>query len=364
MKLETIAKILLLSSITLTINAADDIKRVRNEGTFFIPASNVMSNGNISAFIGSGISVTEKRITSSSPIGLAIGLAEIMQISANVSFTDFQKLGTTEAHLQLTTPGNNRLRFFGFAISGDLYLSSSLDTLSKTADSTKPEFKPYILATAIMDLDFITRSRQLPIKTYLKFSLADNPELLFEYSQLSFKYGLEWKMSQHSLFVEAAAGLYKEKYPPEGTKAEYDQYQLCINPGGRYRFKKRFSLIGTLGFSILKEFKERGSFEPSLFNFHLKFEAPIIYKESETEAIRSLIFNEKKRSLAKEEEGIRNTSGTDISGKRKVTTILEDLEDDNESFDFRNENEELIRRREQVQQKMDSIEELLKEDDE
>jgi hypothetical protein len=34
-----------------------------------------------------------------------------------------------------------------------------------------------------MDIDWIARFRKLPLKTYLNISMADNPDLLYLYSQ-------------------------------------------------------------------------------------------------------------------------------------------------------------------------------------
>ena len=184
-----IALLLLFGVSCIYSKEKSDIYRGRSEGTFYISASNVAGNGNIFLYGGSSIAITDTRLTSFSPIGGLVGLTGLMQISGEVSFVDFNSIGPIEAHLQITTPKNGRLRFFGIAIMGDLYLSSSLDTLSSSADTTKPEFNSYLLGSAVIDFDWIARKRRAPIKNYLSLSFCDDSKLLFEYKQISFKGG-------------------------------------------------------------------------------------------------------------------------------------------------------------------------------
>ena len=97
---------LLLVSLTTW---SQTVRRGRNEGTFNIPASNVIGNGNITiaASILGGYSkrYSESEIKFDPGIHLGIGVGDILQLSALVNFTNFQGLGTSEVHLQITTSG-------------------------------------------------------------------------------------------------------------------------------------------------------------------------------------------------------------------------------------------------------------------
>ena len=354
--------LLLFTSFSYSF-AADEpaVKRGRNEGTYSIAASNVISNGNISAYFNTGIGLTATKLGADATLGAFIGLADLMQFGAAVSLVDYKRLGTTEAHLQITTPKNSRLRLFGFAISGDLYLSSALDTLSKTADSTKPEFTPYPLFSAITDFDLIAGAKKIPLKLYFKFSLSDNPDLLFEYKQLSFKYGVELKKYKHSLFLEGQTGIYKEKYPRKNTASGYSQYYSTINPGGRYRIGKRFSLLASLGITILSKSYNSGGFEPKKFSLSVKFLAPLVFRESETEAIRSLIFIDR-ANAKKTKPDYRDDINDNSTTKKEINSVINEIDSGSGSFDMKDENEELIKQRKEVQEKMDKIEKMLQED--
>lgn len=356
--------IFLLTIISLFhIDFAQTVKRSRNEGTINIPASNVMGNGNLTAYADLGGIITSEELEANACIGAGIGIAEILQFNVQTSFINFSRFGPTEGHLQATIPGNDRLRFFGFAFSGDLYLSTSLDTLDPDADVTKPEYNPYPLLSMIADFDFMSRPKQLPFKTYISASLADNPRLLFEYKQIAIKLGSEWKMYQHSIFIDAGFGLYKEKRNKQLIKAKYDQKYVWISPGGRYRFGKRFSLLGNVRWTLYRDIKKNSSLNPERISLSVKFEAPILFKETNTEAIRTLVFMEKSRK----EEAPKQLSKSIESENdllNKFEKILHDLEEEEETFDYKKEKDELIKRREEVEEKMEEIEKLLLEDKE
>ena len=344
--------------------AQQTVKRGRNEGTTYIPASNVMGNGNITAYADLGGIINSKALEGNAVAGANIGIAGILQFNIQTSFINFNRFGPTEAHLQATIPGNNRLRFFGFALVGDLYLSTSLDTLEETADATKPEYKPYPLFSAIVDLDWLSRPKQLPIKTFLSFSLADNPKILFEYNQIALRAGIELKMYQHSLFVDVGLGMFKEKHSNLLAKPKYDQKHVWISPGGRYRLRNRFSLLANFRCTVYRDIKENSSLDLlEWLSLTLKFEAPIIFRETDTEAIRTLVFIEKK----KVKKG-KDQFSQDTELKKKITTKFEktmsSLEEEDETFDYKKEKDDLVKRREEVEAIMEEIEDLLQEDKE
>lgn len=337
--------------------------RGRNEGTFTIPAANVQGNGNITGFTTQTGIYTSKELAVMSKFGLSMGIAQILQVWAQTSFINFNRLGTIDAHMQITTPGNDRLRFLGVALIGDLYLSTSIDTLNQQTDSNKPEFNPYPLFSVVTDLDWMARPRQFPLKTYFFFGMADNPKLLFEYKQVSLKSGVEWKLYQNSLFVEGGLGLYKYKHQQELMQTGYEQKYAWIGPGFRYRLRDRFSVLGILRWTFYREIKEIGSLNPEKISLALKFEAPIIFKETNTEAIRTLVFIEKSKSLESQEEIVDNLEPSKSFLGDFEKTIIE-LTGEDETFDYKKEKEALIKRREEIEEKMKEIELLLEDDEE
>jgi hypothetical protein len=169
--------VLLLSGTA--IFGESTMKRGRNEGTINIPASNAIGNGNITVYAGTLGSYGTIGTIVDPGVSACIGLADIMQISGKMTFTNFKGLGTSEAHLLLTTPGNDRLRFFGCALSGDLFLTTTVDTLSSTSTAGKPEYGSFMLPSGIVDLDWLALNKAIPLKTYFAASLADEPGQLY-----------------------------------------------------------------------------------------------------------------------------------------------------------------------------------------
>jgi hypothetical protein len=348
--------------LTLTAGIAlcpAQVKRGRNEGTFNIPASNVVGNGNIlagAAFAGS-INGSGVRLD---PGGfLAVGITDIMQLSGRMALTNFKSIGGTEAHFQLTMPGNEHLRFFGAAISGDLYLSTEMDTLSGAATSGRPEYHAYVRPSLIADLDWIARFKQLPLKTYLMLGMADNPDLLFLYSQLSVRMGLELKLNRNSYSVDFGAGFYRERARAQtdfAGDATFRQQRLWVEPAVRYRLFDRFSILGAVRILLLQRVKNERPLEPSYVRLSLALEAPILYKETTTEAIRTMVFVER--------EKVRQTSVLDSSaGIAPETKSNLDLEVKKLDLDVEEgeSEEDVLKRREEIQKKMDEIEKLLED---
>jgi hypothetical protein len=338
---------------------AKPVKRGRNEGTAGIPASNVIGNGNISAYVNVGGAVNSEALLGDALVGGQIGIGGIMQLGASASVLNFQELGPIEAHLQITSPANDKLRFFGIALSGDLYLSTSLDTISFSADSSRPMFNPYLWPSVIADLDWLSKKKQLPLKTYLMVSFVDDAQLLFRYTQLAVKIGSEWKTHRNSLFADAGVSMYKEKrnkLNPPGDNS-FEQFYVYLRPGGRYRIGNRISLTGALGVTFFQNVRENSGLDPEILSLSVKIEAPLYYRETNTEAIRTLVFMEQKEkkgtdSYAKNiESGQNQLDGLDI--------MLDGIDQGTETFDYAKEKDELTKRRMEIQDKMGEIEKIL-----
>lgn len=345
--------------LCFTLFGASTVHRGRNEGTMNIPASNVVGNGNITLSGGmyGGYGTIGRRANPS--IGAVVGISDIMQLRASTSFANFKGLGTTEAHFQLTTPGNDHLRFFGLAIAGSLYLSTAADTISRSTVSGKPDYNSYLLPSAVVDFDWLALFRSFPLKTYILFSMVDEPELLYRYDQISLKTGIEWKMSSNSWFCEIGAGLYKEKtLGSTPGDPSYQQRVVWFEPGLRYRFFERCSALGSLHLAVYQQLKERRSLPTTAIRAAGIMEFPLLFRETNTEAIRTLVFMNREKEKKKDhveqniEQGRRVESGLD----RQFKT----LEMKSGIPDSSQEAEEL-KKREEIQKKMNDIEKMLEE---
>jgi len=335
------------------------VKRERNEGTASIPASNVMGNGNIAAFLNVGTAVNSEALFGDACLGAQIGIGGIMQLKASASVYNFREIGPAEAHLQITTPLNDKLRFFGVALAGDLYLSTSVDTVSLSADSSRPLFNPYLMPSIIADLDWLSRKKQVPLKTYLSVSLVDDPQLLYRYSQMAVKVGGEWKTYRNSLFADLGVSLYKEKRNKLNQRGDsgFEQFFCWIKPGGRYRLGQSISLIGSLGVTFFQTVKSTTALSPEIISLDIKIEAPLWFRETNAEAIRTLVFMEQKEKKGADRFAKNIEEGRGVLGDLDV--MLDGLDEGGETFDYAKEKEELAKRRMEIQNKMNDIEKIL-----
>ncbi|HEX7511697.1 MAG TPA: hypothetical protein VF335_10380 [Chitinivibrionales bacterium] len=347
----TVILCVLLSAHALN---AQTVKRGRNEGTISFPASNVLGNGNIDFFLASSARYSLSGFTADPILGAQIGISDIMQLTGQWIPVATKGLGPIEAHLQITTPGNDNLRFVGLALRADLFLSSIQDTISQTAQKDKPQYNPYLLPSIIVDADWLALWKSFPVKTYVALGMADNVDLLTRYNELYMKFAFEWKMYQHGVYLGAGLGLYQEKATRIGAgDGGYPQNYFWIEPGGRYRLWKRISVVGSTKLTLFQNVKDHNPLKPELFNVSLRLEAPVLFKETNTEAIRTLVFMEKKKN-EKSDQFEKNL----VSGKNLLTDLNASLVGAHDSLiqtDALDEKEQLKKRREETQKKMDEI---------
>lgn len=336
---------------------AQDIRRGRNEGTINIPASNVAGNGNItlSGTLRGGIGKNSTMLKTK--IAGKIGIADILQGYVSTSIINFRKMGLTEVHGQVTWPNNDGLRLFGIALCGDLFLSTAMDTISGEATSGRPDFHSYFRPSLICDQDWIAVDKKRSLKTYQLFSMADDADLLFQYDQLSLKLGAEWKTYQHCYFVDASVGLYKEKKTGafSGDKS-FKQQKVWIEPGVRLRLRNRFSLLASMRFLLVQRVKTERPLPPQYVSIQLSFEAPLYFRETNTEAIRTLIFIDNAKD--KEKDRITRSIEQGKSIKTDFETGFEELAPEKSDID---KQKEALRKKEEIQKKMEEIEKLLED---
>jgi hypothetical protein len=194
---------------------------------------------------------------------------------------------------------------------------------------------------------------------YLSLGMVDNGELLMKYDQLALRTGLEWKMFQHSAFACAGAGFYKEKSSRLGPgDASYKQSYFWIEPGGRYRLFGRFSILGSVKLTLFQNAKVKNPFQPELFKISIKVEAPLLFRETNTEAIRTLIFMEQKKEKKSDSYEKKVMTGKNLLND--MSTSLMGPQDSlvTSNSDFK---ETMKKRREETQKKMDEVEGLFRQ---
>lgn len=355
-----IAACTILLYSTSQVLLAQSIRRGRNEGTYNIAASNVTGSGNIT------LEANVKSHYGSNGFGidpdgsLTVGIADILQFRGLISLTNFKAIGSAQANAQITLPGNNSFRFFGAALQGSLFLSTEIDTVSTSAASGKPEYHSYIRPSVVFDIDWMSRYKNMPLKSYLWLGTYDNPDMLFKYSQLASRIGIEWRSISNSVFTDIGLGLYKER--KNGTFAgdtRFTQQTLWIEPGARYRLFNRISILGSLRVLILQRTKPVNGLPPDYVRLSFGIALPVTYKETNTEAIRTMIFTEKQKV---QQQDIISKS---IDQQKKMRTDFEINFEDLDSKSSENISEqEAIKRREEIKKKMDELEHILETLDE
>jgi len=351
--------VLLLALQLSLLDAYGGTMRGRNEGTINIPASNVIGNGNITLCGAIPGGYGSGGIHADPWGGAKVGVAHILQLSGMVTVNNFTHLGVAEAHLQLTTPGNDRLRFFGVAVSGDLYLSTEIDTLSGVAVSGRPDYNAYLTPSFIADVDWMAHFNRVPLKTYFLWSLADDPDLLFRYSQMALRLGFEWKLERNSYGIDFGAGLYKEKKNRLDESVEdptYKQQLAWIEPSMRYRLFDRASIVGGVRVLLFQRVKKVNPLEREYVRMSVQFEMPIVFKETNSEAIRTMLYVERKKRIAGD-----SVSADTAAERAKIDSLKISVEGlDLETPGVESESE-MMKKREEIQQKMDEIEKLLED---
>ncbi len=350
MKFRTEVLVLVLFAFTLS---AQTVKRGRNEGTSNIPASNVAGHGNIT--VGSGLmgGVFINGFQSQASASMKVGIGNNLQLSASSSFPGLSSFGCISSSLQITLPGNDRLRFLGMSALGQLYLSMEGDTISASARQGKPDYNSFIIPSCVVDLDFISLFNTFPLKLYGYFSLADAPELLFRYDQISFRAAVEWKLYKHSYYVDLGYGLYKQKRwnNLDGDK-KYEQRVMWVEPGGRMRLGEGFSVLGSLRLLMFNDVKLVNGLEPAHFQAQVGLEMPLLYKETKTEAVRSLIFIEQEE--IRQKDLISRNIEQRETFRMKIDPFIDEQADSSSTT-----KEDIRKRREEIDAKMREIEQLL-----
>lgn len=358
--------------LALSLCVPAQVKRSRAESVPDLIASNTVGFGDIWLASSAALISRSNGGTALEPYqAVGFGLSQNMSIFAGaVPFEgDIKKLiGRGDAHLKLTLPDNDNLRLFGLAVQGDLVLSTEQDTVSRGQDSKRPAYAPRAGLTVALDADLIKRFRTLPLKVYLNWSMFDNDRLLVRFSQQSWRGGVEYKGPRHSGFLAFRYGLYKPIVNDPGVKeGGYDEYLFALMPGGRYRILSRFSLTGSALFTVAAKRLPRSDFYYDRFSFKVGLEFPLFYRETNTEAIRSMIFLETRKTTAEQAaaaapakaEKRRKDDGSLISAElaeENKGELMQQLKPDEVIFE---RDEKLKQKRRKIDDELKKIEEML-----
>ncbi|MDG5813610.1 hypothetical protein QA601_00830 [Chitinispirillales bacterium ANBcel5] len=345
-----VVMILLFSTISAV--GQGTVKRGRNEGTANIPASNVLGSGNVNVYTSFIGDLVSEGVSSNVSAGASIGVAEMLQLSFSASLADLSRIGPFESTLQVTLPGNDRFKIFGTALLLQLFLSTEADTLGESARADKPDFHSFIRPAVIFDLDWFALNKSLPLKNYLMFSFVENQNILHLYNQAVISAGIEWKGYKNSFFVDGRYSIYKERRIRgfHGDRG-YKQSLLWIEPGCRLRIAKNLRITVSARLLLRENLKQETLIPVTYNRLAVEVEIPLLFRKTNTETIRSLIFKEKRK---KEKE---NEVEKILKEQQHIEAMLRDIvidlpkEDDHEG--------EIRKKRKEIMLKMEEIKEKL-----
>jgi len=325
-------------------------KRSRSEGIPGISASNTLGTGNIwfgagtkmfmqtigvqkdlSNFSGNDSnSSVEKDFIVVPHINGTIGLTGFVQIEINSIPYDGKKIGLTMASLKLTIPGKDNLRYFGLA--GKLNVALATEENVFTTLEETPAFDPILTFTGIADVDFIKKHPSLPLKLYFNYSNHDNFKLHNIYQQHHAGIALEYKDNNGSLYLRTGAAFYKEKktIPNPSPDPDFRSPLFDMGLGIKKRFKEGipFVLSADINFDPVSPLGFLDSELHKPFQIDLTIKIPVFYKETNTEALRSLIYSEQLRLKNKNKINIGKLKPGSASTLTLNRLLLENYERD------------------------------------
>ncbi len=269
-----------------------DLKRSRTEDLVDVRASNTEGFSNIWVGFDLPVELRDSNAIVAEPrLCGRVGLSSLLHLSGSTGIPKGRTIGTTEIHAQITMPGNDRLRFLGLAASGDMLLTKQ----AKPGDIT-PAFRPYLGFTLIADLDLIAKLPWLPLKIYANLTNMGSETIMLYFAPICALGGVEYKGSRHSLFAGGQIMLLKQnpfedQPPPSGR---YDQLLFYVYPGMRYRLSDRISIVGRARWLLVSSGDSR-YLPKRTMGVSVSAEMPLLFKDTDAEALRSLIFVERKR---------------------------------------------------------------------
>jgi hypothetical protein len=283
---------------------------------------------------------------------------------------DGKKLGATTAWLKGTTPGNDNLRLFGVGLAVGATLSSEEDVYSRNV--TTPGFESIFHVQAAVDADFLKVSASFPLKLYLNYSSLDDHRLVHAYTQHKFQAAAEWKDFRGGPYVRVASYLYR-RLPTRFDSVPADPWKPLfheIGAGWRWMAGDRFTFVAECSLDPVAPFAFYRDAARKPPRMRLELSLPLYARENQAEALRALLFMERRRralrlAAARKPAGRVDTSRAasdslpvDLdalslgrSQNLKETELLKDILGDKEK--------EIRERRRKIRSELKEIEELL-----
>ncbi|MFP4520727.1 MAG: hypothetical protein ACLFQK_01145 [Fibrobacterota bacterium] len=365
--MKLISLIFMLITIFSTVSGQ---KRSRAESIYLLRSSNTPGFGNIW-----GRTTFRSYQTSDGTLFIEpyvegkIGLSGNLSIAAGMVPFEKGVIGKSEIHAKLTLPENDNLRIFGAGVTADLILLTEEDTLSLLQGPDRPSYNPVVGYTLCFDADLIKKYPAMPLKFYLNISNIDKDRDLLRYDQISLRSGLEYKGERHSYYLSGGAGLYREKLTRLGpAKDSYGEMTVYAGTGVRFRpfshwFLERIN-FNVSGKGLL--YSKLDQLSPDKWGIEFSIEMPVFHRETNAEAVRSLIFLRNRKAI--ESAGKRGEKSSSSQSGRSLREIISAADKVNreklgdllgEKDPLKEREKEIIERRKKIDEEMEEIEELL-----
>jgi hypothetical protein len=307
---------------------------------------------------------------------VTIGLAEFLQLQVENVPWDGEKIGASRAGLKLTTPKNDDLRLFGFAVLADATLSTEEDIYSRGV--TTPGFDPLFHFGAVADIDFIKIWPTFPIKVIGNWSNLADYRLAHAFEQQWGAMAFIWKGYRKEYFARLGMAWYKAlptQFDPTPTGA-WTGPNWDWGLGARWFFADRFWGNVEISFdptAPLAFYSDATHNPPKIF---FGIELPVFFQETGAEAVRALIYTEEIRKTARRKANQAPKPSVAVAGGNAASTSptgvadvkLEDLELKSRGDDsataalkslFQDQEEVGAEKRKRVRQELQNIEGLL-----
>ena len=233
-------------------------------------------------------------------LGASLGLANFMQLEIEGVPWDGAKLGATTARLKITTPGNDNLRLLGLAVLLNATLSTEEDIYSK--GETTPGFDPILYFGVVADLDLVKMFHSFPVKAYFNYFNMDDYRLVHAYEQHQARFALEYMGYRKGYYARLGGMMYKPLPTRFNPNPKGGFLETLYEFGLGYRAAIGDRLLFTADVSMdpvhpISFYTQETRKPPKI---QIGFEAPLIFNETRSEAIRALIFNEEQRKQYRE----------------------------------------------------------------
>jgi hypothetical protein len=338
-----------------------------------------------------------------------------MAVNAGIYLFEKGVIGQGDAHLKLTVPNNNQLRFLGLGGQLDVVLSAEQDVTTAGQNINRPRYPVQIGGTAIADFDFIALRPDLPFKAYLNLTNLPDYRQASAFSQLGAKLGFEYRLYTISLFAglehhlfSLRSGLDTLAIRDAGQntlttafleQGGFSQNATFASLGLRYRYAPRWwkeggnivmryikeTFKGTSGLAQvrfrmretslgLEKLTETGWEElmhTPRWQMKLRLDVPVFFRETNAEAVRAMIYLEKEKTKRVERAKSREQQAASLpgeslgglagakpldEGKFKEVNIRQYLDQEDE---MKKKEEEIQDRRKKISRELKKIEEEL-----